>query len=367
MKRLASLFLVGVLASLARAGIYTPEEPTPFTIHPDGLAEAIEYQPTFQLEFDKRYNAANPRVPLIDPESKRETQRGLLLRRIAELQPRAKSLPPAELAGLAANLLRVGKSADALNLLAPQIRGRAPDFRVVANYVHILAASGEWNAALSAATDLMDIEFPTDLAGTTPEQRKWLLKVERQYYLKWVKIHRERVNQKLAPEAEDVFPLFEVKFVNDAGQYEPGKLAAAEKAKLPPDAVPIVQQLILWAPWDISLQWLLAELYAANGQLKDAERLFVRCADAGQYSNRKVFMEHRTVVLEAAKKSNEKGAADIVLPETPPTEEPTKPNDDFLPSRERVIVFGAIFGVVALALLALQIRSIGRRLASRSP
>ncbi len=362
MKCLASLLLVGALATAARAGLYTPEEPFPFRMRPDGLPEAIEHQPTFLLEFDKRYNAANPTVPLVDPGTQKETQRGLLMRRIAELQPRARSLPPAELAGLAANLLRIGKASDALNLLAPHARGRAPDFRVVANFVHILATNGEWDAALRAAELLMDIDFPTDLAGTTPEQRKWLLKVERQYYLRWIRLHRERVNQKLAPEAEDVLPLFPVKFVNDAGRYEPGKLAAAEKEKLPSDAIPIVQQLILWAPWDISLQWLLGELYAANGQLRDSEQVFRRCADAGQYSNRKVFMDHRTLVLDAAAKSTEKSAADIVLPDAPPSEESTKPNDDFLPSRERVIVFAAVFGVVALGLIALQVRSIGRRL-----
>lgn len=367
MKRLLVALCVVTTASAAHASLHTPEEPTKFTIRPDGTAEALAHDFHKNLFVD-RLNVANPTIPQTFTENGKviETFRGLVLRRIAELQPRAKTLPPAELAGLAANLLRAGKASEALQLLAPHARGRAPDFRIVANFVHVLATSGEWDAAVNTAADLMDLDFPSDLAGATPEQRKWLAKVERQYYLKWLRLHRDRVNRKLAPDAEDVLPLFDVKFVNDAGQYEPGKLAASEKAKLPPDAIAVVQQLILWAPWDISLQWLLGELYAANGQLKDAEQVFDRCVEAGQYSNRKVFMAHRAVVREAAAKSNEKSAADIILADNAP-DDAAKPNDDFLPSRERVIVFAAIFGVVALALIALQVRSIGRRLASRAP
>src|SRR5262249_30870073 len=49
-----------------------------------------------------------------------------------------------------------------------------------------------------------------------------------------------------------------VRLVADSGKFEPGELAKAEREKLPPDALKIVQQLVLWMPDDPRLQWLLA-------------------------------------------------------------------------------------------------------------
>src|SRR5439155_16809126 len=139
-------------------------------------------------------------------------------------------------------------------------------FRVLANLAHVHAFRSEWREALDMHGLVREFdEPPPDLAHTTPEQRKWLRGVERTHYTKWPLAHRQRADAKTPPDAEDVFPLFPVKFVNDAGRYEPGALAAAERAKLPADAVAVVQQLVLWAPWDTGLYWLLAELYVADG------------------------------------------------------------------------------------------------------
>src|SRR4029079_19683820 len=83
------------------------------------------------------------------------------------------------------------------------------------------------------------------------------------------------------PETEEPFRLFgDVKFVNVAGAYEPGNLGPTERQKLPKDAVAIVQHLLLWAPGDTSLYWLLGELYAADGQLEDAKLRFDPRVDA---------------------------------------------------------------------------------------
>jgi hypothetical protein len=56
-----------------------------------------------------------------------------------------------------------------------------------------------------------------------------------------------------------------VRFVNESGDFAAGKIAAAEKAKLPAGALPIVQQLVVWMPDDLRLYWLLGELYNAQG------------------------------------------------------------------------------------------------------
>jgi tetratricopeptide (TPR) repeat protein len=102
-----------------------------------------------------------------------------------------------------------------------------------------------------------------------------------------------------------------VRFVNEAGEYEPGALAAAEKAKLPPDAIAIVQQLLLWFPTDARLYWLLGELYAADGELESAQKILDECAWSRQYGNRKHLMEHRGAIadaIEARRKAAEEAA-----------------------------------------------------------
>jgi hypothetical protein len=65
-----------------------------------------------------------------------------------------------------------------------------------------------------------------------------------------------------------------VQFVGPSGKFEPGKIAAAEKAKLPPDAIAVVQQLLIWMPQDLRLYWLLGELMNADGDVDSAEVVF---------------------------------------------------------------------------------------------
>jgi len=59
-------------------------------------------------------------------------------------------------------------------------------------------------------------------------------------------------------------PAKAVKFVNDDGKFEPGRVAAAELRKLQPGSLEIVEQLTLWLPEDLRLYWLLGEF--ANAQ-----------------------------------------------------------------------------------------------------
>jgi hypothetical protein len=68
-----------------------------------------------------------------------------------------------------------------------------------------------------------------------------------------------------------------VRFVGESGDFEPGKIAKAEKAKLDavrkfpsdPGPIDIVQQLLIWLPDDQRLFWLLGELYNAAADLTD--------------------------------------------------------------------------------------------------
>ena len=66
-----------------------------------------------------------------------------------------------------------------------------------------------------------------------------------------------------------------LRFIGDSGKFEPGKIAEAEKAKLPPDAVEVVEQLLVWMPDDLRLFWLLGDLFNAKGDV-DAAKLVCR-------------------------------------------------------------------------------------------
>ncbi|HVK18631.1 MAG TPA: hypothetical protein VM533_16985 [Fimbriiglobus sp.] len=351
---------LAVPLSHVRAGVYSPDAPSPFPVRADGTAEELPFGPEFEgpfaQQFGRRLNEADDRPEAVRG-SKNEDRAGLLAR-IDGLKGKG-----GEAAALSAAYLRAGKPTEALNLLAPLSRSRSPDFRVLAHFAHAHAVRGEWEEAVRwHQAAVLDAEFPDDLPDTTPEQRKWLLKVERQHYTRWLQIHRQRAAAKFPPDREEVFPLFDVKFVNDAGTYEPGKLAAAEKAKLPPDAVAVVQQLLLWAPWDTGLYWLLAELYAADGRVRPADVIFFQCANSRQYSNRQLLMDHRHVVREAAEKARREAPTDVPLIADTPPEQPKPNGDQFMPSRDKLIAVGVVFGMIVLVLLALQFRAIGRRL-----
>jgi tetratricopeptide (TPR) repeat protein len=99
-----------------------------------------------------------------------------------------------------------------------------------------------------------------------------------EYYLKLLRNrHREALRAK--QEVETVDPLFgedaakAIRYVGDSGDFEPGKLADKEKAKLPEASVDralqVVQQLLIWLPGDVRLYWQLGDLYNARGSPQD--------------------------------------------------------------------------------------------------
>lgn len=357
----AAALALAACVTPVRAGVYTPDEPVPFAVRPDGSAAPLPFD-RFLVLFTTLANQADSR-----PEFQRGSpnpDRPKLIARIDELaRRRATGLD--ETLALSAAYLRAGRADDALGLLTPLARGRSPDFRALANLAHVHAQQGEWGEAVRQHTAaLLDAEFPAALPGATPDQRKWLHKVEREHYRRWLQVHQQRAREKSPPEAEEVFPLFAVRFVNDGDRYEPGKLAAAERAKLPPDAVAVVQQLLLWAPWDTALYWLLAELYAADGRLREAATILDQSSFSRQYSNRARLMDHRRAVQEAAARlppETEVAIPDVPAPDATPAH-PKPAGDDFLPSKTRWVAVAVAFGLLVVVLIVLQLRALGRRL-----
>ncbi len=346
MMRLASLAFL-LLPLTAAAGIYSTAEPTPFAVKPDGRAEELSFNPDKSGRFKQELTKYELiRVPKPGPE------RNAVLARLQTQQS------PAD---RAADLIRLGQLDEALNLLEPRTRDRVPDFRVLATLAHVFAARGDWaDAIIKHQSAWLDSEFPAKLPGTSADQRKWLQRLEKEFYPRWLKAHREQAASKSPLDAEEVLPVFGVKFVNDAGQYEPGTLAAAEKAKLPADAIAIVQQLLLWSPSDTPLVWLLAELYAADGRLREADVLFDDCVRNRQFSNRKVLMAHRDAVRRAVALLPA-AVEESLLVTTPEQPKKAATLEDLGLSENSLIAFGAVFGTLAVVLLGLQIRATRRR------
>jgi len=362
-------------ADLSRASLYSPEDPTlAVPVGADGKAHAMKFN-DFLLALTKLNNALDMRM-IINGEANKD--REAFLERI-KASEKIQNPSVDVKAARATDLLRVGELDRAINLLIPLTRDRRPSYFVFLTLSHVYAARGDWGEAIRFHQEgLLDTEMPQTVKGLTSAQRDWWKKLDTQYLPRFYKLrldetesHKGLSQTELAKrnETEEVLPLFPlpdsdppktpVRFVNDAGVYQPSHLAAAEQAKLPADAIAIVQQLLLWFPGETRLYWLLAELYAASNNLRDAAILFERCSWSRQYGNRKVMMEHRTAVQSAVPKDPPPEDAPLTLPETdsPQTPEPQSPDQTPISMKTIWYYFGAIGLIVVFAF----IRAMSRR------
>lgn len=333
MRVTVAVVTLALTGTFAPAGLYHPQEPTPFPVSPAGVASELgfgsQFDGPFPLLFTRWGNVANDTAAQANNPDRRK-----VLDRLAAVK--------ADPAALAADLVRLNRTAEAVNVLMPLSRGRSPDPRVLFNLAHAHAVRGEWGEALALHELAAEEGVPADLAGATPDQRKWLTRVEREYYRRWLLEHRRRAAAKADPAAEEVFPLF-----------------PRDKPK-PADAVAVVQQLLLWAPWDTALYWLLAEQYAEAGRVREAATILDRIVESRQYSNRAKMMARRAELAAAvAKLPPEKIDEPLLTADEPPPA--TDPNA-FLPSRWAVGAAAAAFVGLALVMGWLQVRRwVGRR------
>ena len=206
------------------------------------------------------------------------------------------SLTDAELAGLAVDYIRLNENGKAINVLQP--RAARGGFRSL----HALGAQSarepdkangrtRWNASRIALAD-----FPTSFSRITAPQLAWRLKLasSRDYYLPFL-AHRADEARRLAAcrrTATRTWMFFfrrpphlecqriPLRFVGPDGVYVAGDIDDKERKKLPPDAIAIVQQLVLWHPFDARLYWLLGELYNAEGDVETAFKILDECTNA---------------------------------------------------------------------------------------
>jgi hypothetical protein len=200
------------------------------------------------------------------------------------------------------------------------------------------------------------------LAGLTPKQLAWYQKLEKEYHLPYLS-NRARVPEgaKTAPELDALFrdktTREPVRYIGESGEFEPGTIAAAEKAKLPPDAVAIVQQLVLWYPSDERLLWQLAELYNANGDLRAADQLFDQVIRDLHIESQDA-RDHRTIVKERVEWV--RAEMQRLLEEKKAAEEEKKRKAEE-EKRQRFVLVGLIVALVLAGLLYYQTRELRRR------
>ncbi len=178
----------------------------------------------------------------------------------AKLEAAAKKgkLSADQLADLGALYVRLGEAGKAVALLREAQRSHPKHFAINAN----LGTAWQLHGDLAQAA--LALQQAVKLAPGKFQQAE-------EYHLKLVRL---RLKSKKADALDN---LFGVRYVDDMGGYTPGKLAAAEKKKLPAASIAVVQQLGLWLPADGRLLWQLAELANAHGDVRTAAAMFDGC------------------------------------------------------------------------------------------
>ena len=172
---------------------------------------------------------------------------------------RQRKLTAEEAADLGAVLVRLGESARAIEILRRAQSDHPKHFHLAANLGTAWQMQGD--LAQAAAT----LEQAVRLA---PESQR---RAE-QLHLKLVRLRNQRT-----ADGQALDDLFGVQYVGPSGRFEPGRLAEAQRKRLSPDAIALVQQLALWLPADGLLLWQLAELAGANGDFATAAAILDGC------------------------------------------------------------------------------------------
>lgn len=327
-KSVIGAVLIGLwtAATPVRAGIYNPAEPGEGTRY--SLFKSFDEKTLFPLRTIRA--------------DKVERDNALRLRYVlmAEMAPKSftRDMKVGERLSIEAYLIRRGEYDKAIKVIEWSTR-QAPEpenflqtsHQAMANFlsgdpqkaqraVDLLSeALKDWPGKLDSAKELMPIlvqmGWDQDSFAFYKEAEKYLLKLFR------LRLPELRTKASDQPQAHD--KLFNVKFVGESGQFEAGKLAASQRAKLPGNELHIVQQLLIWMPDDARLYWLLGEIYNAQGDTAAAFKIFDDLAGFNGRLRVPALVERRNVLLSARRQENKKDDAnpadlkDPVLPAQP--------------------------------------------------
>jgi tetratricopeptide (TPR) repeat protein len=235
------------------------------------------------------------------------------------------------------------------------------NFMVLANLAVAYQLAG--NLELAVRFEELALEaWPDAHPAFTAEQLRWFRRAEKFYYL-LLKLRMGEMGPQPRAEQRAVDDLFSpVDLVRADRPYEVGRISPRQMAELPPDAVPIVEQLLFWLPLDNRLYWLLAELLNAKGDVPAAFQIFNTLANPpvqpliNQPIQPRLLLEHWRILLKDPRSKEDPTNID------PPTATPAadKSATNWLPDL-RAIAVGFVAGVVVTLLAGLQLREIHRR------
>ena len=275
----SALLLCMVVSPIARAGLYYSGEP---------LADLPSQWRGFLLDQRSLRMAA---IKSVTPPSGNplRTRYEEAVRKL-EASDREQKLSADEKADLGALYVRLGNPARAVEFLRKAQQQHRSHFRIVANLGTAWQLQGELGQAAASLQEAVRLA-PGNLQK--PEE---------------LQLRLVRLRQRETRDAQELDDLFGVRFMNEAGKYEPGKIAKSQRDKLPSDAVANVQRLALWLPADGRLLWQLAELANAHGDVKTAAAIMDGCVTEFGMQSRTV-REHRQMVRAAAEELAKAGDA----------------------------------------------------------
>jgi tetratricopeptide (TPR) repeat protein len=297
----------------------------------------------FRLALDDSSQAADARFP------DRPSRKTLLDRRRALRDQGLNRLSAGPLTELGVIHLRLREVNAALEVLKRAETQNPRDFWALTSLASAYQANCQPGEAVRYLEIAQDFPPPAAWADAFGYSPTWIKTVERAQ-LKLLRLRlreagsRPEGRQGPPPNVDELFP---ARFVAPGVAYEAGKIADAEKAKLPADAIAVVQQLLLWMPEDTRLYWLLGELYNARGDLEAADVIFDACVGSRGFGS-PALREHRRLVKEA------------LAAQAPPA----PPTHDWKPTEGKLLVVGVASGLILFALAYFQVRQLVRRRSS---
>jgi tetratricopeptide (TPR) repeat protein len=346
-RRAPLLLAIAALSAVAtplRAGFYEPDKPSSPLITAAGVRSLHPDQ--FRDELDRLAAIADPLKPMGPRAAMLNMRDSLLARETAGLTPNT-------LAELGMVQWRLRDAEAALATLKHATSRDPRNFWALTHLGSVHQALGQLREALPNLEAARDV-FPDPWPGGSDVARDWFRQAER-YQFKLLRLRLQELagrpqGGRPVP-ATSVDPLFGTRFLGPAGEYVAGKMSDPG-AKVPEDAVAIVQQLLLWFPEDTRLLWQLGELYNASGNLEAASRVLDMCVWSRRYDS-PALRDHRRIVQEAFDAQAPSAATQSAAP-PPPAE--------ILPITWKVYAVGAAFGLLVLALVAWQVMEWSRRL-----
>jgi tetratricopeptide (TPR) repeat protein len=374
MRMMPAVLLALLLAPGARAGLYLSKDadPWPFPTIPRAIALTFGDRQSFgRVKQRERQPVEVQNSFAAEQDRKKDYVKELLGReRALKEQAAAGKLSVEDRIDLGAIYILGKKPDQAIAVLSEALKEEPKNYKVLANLATAYFASNLHDRATSYQEQMLSPGvWPKRVEGWPPARLRWQRRAEN-YFL--TLMQKRAQADRLQPggprggvHLDALFP--GVRFSMPDGQYAAGEISPRSQDRLPPDAVELVAQILRWQPDDLALQWLLAELYNARGEVRAASQILDFLRGMGLTGPNGELEKHREA-LKAEVERNP-GTADPNPPvprqaETPgqavDAAPPPGDNQNWLPDWKTLGVgFGA--GALVGMLLVLQLRLVFRR------